>query len=110
MRKIIAITSAFAAILLLSECAEKKLATHNKSETPAQEVADMKSKYTADQIAQGKTIYTNHCGECHDLHAPGEFTVKDWDDILPEMSHKAKLSTDEVGIVRGWVVTNAKMQ
>lgn len=107
MKKTFVVTGCFALMLILSECAEKKIASHN-NETPAQEVAEMKSKYTAEQIAQGKIIYNNKCGECHDLHTPGEYTVHEWDDILPEMSHKAKLSSNDAGIVRSWVITNAK--
>jgi len=108
MKKTILLAGAFATILFLSECAEKKLASSTKKETPAEEVTAMKTKYTADQIAQGKVIYNQKCGECHDLHAPAEFTVHEWDDILPGMSHKAKLSSDDAGIVRSWVITNAK--
>ena len=108
MKKILLAISAFATILLLSECASKKLTAHSKTEVPADEVAAMKTKYTADQIAQGKIICNKKCGECHDFHAPAEYSVREWDDILPGMSHKAKLSSDDAGLVRAWVIINAK--
>jgi cytochrome c5 len=107
MKKTILIASAAAAILFLSECAEKKV-TAAKSESPADEVAAMKTKYSPDQIAKGKTISEAKCGECHDLHAPQEFTVHEWDKILPGMSHKAKLSADDAGLLRSWIIINAK--
>lgn len=76
--------------------------------TAAEEVAALKSKYSVTQMAKGQAITTANCGKCHELHQPGEFTIKRWNKILPEMCHKAELSKEDAELVRAWIITNAK--
>ncbi len=107
MKKQIVITGLCIAIFQLASCTKK--AAPASSETPAEEVASLKSKYTEPQILQGKTVYTNNCGKCHELHKPEEYTIKRWHKILPDMCRKAKLGNDDAALVRAWVITNAKL-
>lgn len=46
---------------------------------------------TSENIAQGKTIYDNSCGKCHDLPDPKKFTDEKWVGIMSWMAPKAKL-------------------
>ncbi len=107
MKKTIVIIGAVATTMLLTQCA-KKTSPGSKKMTPAEEVAAVKSHYTEDQIAKGQPIFEANCGKCHDLRQPPEFTVHQWDKILPDMSSKAKLSKDDAGVLRAWVITKAK--
>ena len=108
MRKVSILLAAGLATLLLTQCAEKTTPTAKTTTTPTDEVAAMKAKYTPEQIAGGKAISANRCGECHEEHQAGELTVKEWDDILPKMSRKAKLSSADAAALYAWMVTNAK--
>ena len=93
--------------MFLTQCAKKSIPASSAS--PAEEVSEMKKKYNATQIAESKIIFEKHCGECHSLHNPEEFTVKQWDKILPKMSRKSKLTEEQAGLLRAWVITNARV-
>lgn len=45
------------------------------------------------KIAQGKTIFENSCGRCHDLPEPKDYTDQQWIPIVNSMAPKAKLTT-----------------
>ena len=106
MKKTVLLSILFLSAMLLTQCAKKNVPASGVS--AADEVAEMKSKYTHAQVLEGKVIFEGNCQKCHELKEPAEFTVKKWDKILPGMSHKAKLTTDQAGLVRAWVITNAK--
>lgn len=40
-------------------------------------------------------LYSQKCSGCHRLYNKNEYTVKQWEKILPEMSKKSKLSKEE---------------
>jgi mono/diheme cytochrome c family protein len=64
--------------------------------------------YTEAQIAQGQAIYTSNCGKCHKLHAPTDRSLSKWEQILPTMIRKAKLTDEQGGLVRAYVMANLK--
>ena len=111
MKKVSIIVCACAATLLLSDCAKKispSGSSNVKSKAPAEEVAEAKNKYTPNQLAGGEPIFVNNCGKCHELRQPQEFTVKEWDGILPGMVRKAKLSKADADLLNAWIITKAK--
>ncbi len=105
MRKIVVLLYICLATALLAACAKKT--TPTKSAVVTDEVAVEKGKYNAAQIAQGKIVYEQNCAQCHELHQPAEFNIAQWNRILPRMSRKAKLTDEQAGIVRAWVIVNA---
>ena len=107
MKKTLPAVAAFVLIILFTQCAERELAAHSKDKR-ARKKTLIKSAYTKDQLAQGKSICMNKCTDCHDLHEPAEFTVKEWNYIFPGMCRKAKLTVIDSGLVKAWVMTNAK--
>lgn len=59
-------------------------------------------------LNEGKAIFTNRCGNCHDLPLPAQFTEKRWEGILSYMIPRARLN-DEQGIhVTAYLKANAK--
>ncbi len=106
MKKIVVLLAICGVSVFLADCSKKMAPT--KSLSPAEEVAEMNQKYNAAQIAQGKIVFEQNCGKCHELHQPAEFTIPKWDKILPKMCKKSELSAEQAGIVRAWVITNAK--
>ncbi len=79
------------------------------SATTTDAAAEIKGKYSASQIAEGKVIFEGSCGKCHKLRQPAEFKVSAWEGILPRMCKKAKLDAEKAALVRAWVITNAKI-
>ena len=55
-----------------------------------------------------KRLYALRCaGACHRLYKPDEYTAEGWEEILPDMSERAKLSEDEKTRIRGYLLKNA---
>ena len=106
MKKALVLSVMSLSAMLLTQCAKKTAPTSGASSVD--EVAEMKSKYNAGQILQGKAVFEGSCQKCHQLYQPAEFTIRKWDKILPQMSHKASLTAEQAGMVRAWVITNAK--
>ena len=93
-------------ILLFTNCHKKMHPTATK--TPAEEVDYATNHYTEAQRSEGKTLFETTCARCHDLPVAGEYTVREWDDILPKMFRKAKLNYDDAGLVKAYLIYNAK--
>jgi cytochrome c5 len=106
MKKTLILIALCLPALLLTQCAPKTVG--KSSVTVVDEVAEMNKKYTDAQRADGKAVYTGYCEKCHQLYQPSEFTVKEWDRILPKMCKKAELNPQDAGLVRAWVIANAK--
>lgn len=96
MKKIIAVAS-FTAVLLAS-CTPKA----TTAATPAAAVS------TAEQIAQGKTIFENSCGRCHKLPDPSSHTSVQWVGIMNSMAPKAKLNDEQHQWVYDYIVSAKK--
>jgi len=96
MKKIIAAAS-FTAVLLAS-CTPKA----TTAVTPAAAVS------TAEQIAQGKTIFENSCGRCHKLPDPTSRTSVQWVGIMNSMAPKAKLTDEQHQWVYDYIVSVKK--
>lgn len=97
MKKIIVVAS-FTAILLTS--CTPKTSTTAAPMGPAQS--------TAEQIAQGKTIFENSCGRCHKLPDPKSHNSVQWVGIMNSMAPKAKLSDEQHQWVYDYIVSVKK--
>ncbi len=95
MKKIIAVAS-FTAVLLAS-CTPK-----------ATTAAPAAATSTAEQIAQGKTIFENSCGRCHKLPDPAAHTSVQWVGIMNSMAPKAKLTDEQHQWVYDYIVSAKK--
>lgn len=95
----------------LFACTAKKATTSSPVKvelTAEQMVAEINSKYSEAQKEEGKTIWQANCQKCHKLFEPESRNVVKWDGILKRMTKKAKLSEEEAGKVRAYVLTHAK--
>jgi cytochrome c1 len=64
---------------------------------------------TMDELNRGYKLYIDYCSACHRLHKPDEFTISQWNKILPEMYSKAKLvSDDKKESIRNYVIAKSK--
>ena len=60
---------------------------------------------TSEKLVQGKIIYDNSCGKCHDLPDPKAHTDEQWVGIMKSMAPKAKLNTEQSALVYDYVTS-----
>lgn len=75
-------------VLVLSILATVIYSCASKSSVPTVEVK--KPELTATQ-AEGKSLYENNCGKCHQLYAPSDYNAEQWKPIVLRMQEKARL-------------------
>ncbi len=66
--------------LLLTSCVQR-----GKALKPEEMSDGLKS-------AQGKTIFENNCGRCHDLPSPKDYTDEQWIGIVNAMAPRSKIT------------------
>ena len=72
--------------------------------SPKQGVAGTKT-ITAEYLAQGKVVFDNSCGKCHDLPNPSDHNAQDWVGIMNSMAPKAKLNEEQHQMVYDYIVS-----
>lgn len=63
---------------------------------------------STDSLMLGRTLYINHCGSCHNLHLPEQYTRAHWEKEIPDMKRKAKISDDEAKLITSFVLARCK--
>jgi nitrate/TMAO reductase-like tetraheme cytochrome c subunit len=72
-------------------------------------MADASRTGISTEILQtGRTLYTNHCGSCHNLHLPEKYTQKHWLEKMPEMQRKAKISDSDAKLITNFLLARSK--
>jgi hypothetical protein len=91
---------------LIVACNRKSLPvmTERKRETP---VAERPASNITPDLAQGKIIFTNRCGRCHDLPKPEQYTAERWKGILSYMNPRAGLNAEQGIHVTAFLQANA---
>lgn len=52
-----------------------------------------------ENMAQGKVLFENNCGKCHNLPSVDKFNDEKWKSIVDWMTPKAKLTTQQADLV-----------
>ena len=74
---------------IVAACAVKPFApTEQELSTMRQKVPGL----TMESAKAGSKLYAEKCAGCHQLYRPDKYTIAQWDNILPKMFSKAKLS------------------
>jgi cytochrome c5 len=82
---------AFASLTaIISSCAPKVLVEQEVA--PVKEQVETKPEVN---YLEGKTLFDNHCGKCHDLPHPSQYSKAQWAKIVPSMSKEAKLDATQ---------------
>lgn len=58
-----------------------------------------------DKITQGKIIFENSCGKCHDLPDPQRYSSEKWVEIINWMAPKAKITQEQQQLVYQYVMS-----
>ena len=99
----------FACVVVLASCASSKLATPTQKDVDR--VHAQYPNYTLADLTQGKTLYTQHCGQCHKLENPMAKTAEQWNGIVPAMVKKVNkkegnaLGAKEQDLILKYVLT-----
>jgi mono/diheme cytochrome c family protein len=64
---------------------------------------DVTSTATLDELQQGRTLYINNCGSCHQLYSPDDYTATQWKGIMPGMASSARLTSAQTTLVTKYV-------
>jgi mono/diheme cytochrome c family protein len=97
-----------ACVLLLSACATKLI---EPTEADISRVKTKYPEYTVEQLQKGKSLYVQHCGNCHGLYKPSSQSEAEWTKIVPWMSNKVNkqqpntLSTNDQELILKYVIT-----
>lgn len=76
--------------------------------TPKSTPVTVNNTSEADKLVQGKQIFENSCGKCHDLPEPTAFNSVQWVGIMNVMAPKAKLNDDQHQLVYDYVASVKK--
>lgn len=76
---------------------------------PTQADADH-TGFPADSLLLGRKLYVDHCGSCHNLYLPEQFSKQHWMKEIPEMRQKAKISEEEARLIRNFVLARSKQE
>lgn len=55
------------------------------------------------QLKQGRELYVNKCGKCHELFSPNKYNKADWGKWVDRMAPKSKLTAEEKAKVLAYV-------
>src|SRR4051812_157514 len=109
MKKTVLLLSLVTGVLFLTNCTYKSVGSMaTKTTTPEAAVAELNKKYTEAQLQEGKIIWEAACMKCHSLIAPEGHSVEKWERILPRMVKRARLTDEQSGKVRAYVLTHTK--
>lgn len=115
---------ALAAVLIYS-CTAKKEVTEYKSIPPTEQKAEVltvvESKAEVlSPVAEnpetiklastydGRNLYGNNCGNCHELYAPADYSKEKWVPIMQRMQKKARTTDAETLAIYNYLITQTK--
>ena len=62
-------------------------------------------------LKTGYKLYKEQCSGCHALHHPSEYSITQWDSILPEMFSQAKINNpNEKLFIKQYLYSKTKSQ
>ncbi len=91
-----------------SQCTSKKSAIRTVL-TESQRVEEALARYSPADMEEGHRLWQSRCADCHKLYTPESRTVKKWDQILPRMMKWSKLTEEESGKLRAYIITKAPL-
>ena len=65
--------------------------------------SDVTANATLAELQQGRTLYMNNCGACHNLYSPDNYSPASWKSILPNMVSRTNLSQADAALVTKYV-------
>jgi hypothetical protein len=64
---------------------------------------DATANATLQELQDGRTLYINNCGKCHNLFSPDDYSVNNWKTIMSGMAPKTSMNAAQVTLVTKYV-------
>ena len=91
----------FVGILFLAGGCKKGLSGPGSLCTPTS--ANVTANATLAELQQGRTLYINNCGGCHQLYMPESYSSAQWKSILGSMAPRTSMSASQILLVTKYV-------
>jgi hypothetical protein len=89
--------SYFILMFVVVSCSKDSTNSSSSLYTPTG--TDVTANATLDELLQGRTLYINHCGDCHGLYSPDGRTVSEWKSAIAVMGPRTSLTAAEITLV-----------
>ncbi len=84
----------FMGTLALVSCSPKTTTVDTKEET---------LKFPNATVEEGFNLSAQHCARCHKLKTVDDYSREQWDNILPNMAKKAKLTPEQEATINEYI-------
>lgn len=74
------------------------------------EINAQKRGFPLAELASGRVLYMNECGECHKLYVPTRYTTEEWTEHLDVMAPKAKINSDQKRLIYQYLVSEVPVE
>jgi len=61
-------------------------------------------------LNEGRELYIDRCGKCHDLYQTSEYTKEKWAKIMNKMQKPAKITDEQKELIIKYINTNTKLE
>jgi hypothetical protein len=61
-----------------------------------------------DSLTEGRKLYVSHCGSCHNLHLPQQYSAAEWEKNVAEMQVKAGISDNQKANILNYLKNKCK--
>ena len=65
--------------------------------------ANVTANATLAELQQGRTLYMNNCGSCHQLYMPESYSPVQWKSVLNSMAPRTGMSASQILLVTKYV-------
>jgi hypothetical protein len=61
--------------------------------------SDITTNATLTELQQGRALYINNCGSCHNLYSPDDFSPASWKIYISAMAPRTNMNASQVLLV-----------
>ena len=91
----------FAIVLVLCNSCMKPATAYGSLYTPT--VLDTTATATLKQLQEGRNLFINNCGNCHNIPVPESYSSSDWRLVLQQMVPRTGMSSAQASLVYKYV-------
>ena len=71
---------------------------------PTKEIAQLKNQQI-ENLHLGRQLFIGHCGSCHRLYLPAQFSVSRWNTAFNSMQSRAKINDSQKLLIRDYILS-----
>ena len=62
-----------------------------------------------DSLSEGRKLYVDHCGSCHNLYLPERYSAPEWEKNVAEMQLKGKITDNQKSKIVHYLKSGCKI-